>query len=83
LANINGVIREVYEIGKWLPAGSTMRSDLSIDTDPRRWEFVGRVASDPIRRKYRLRSVSHLFHRGDINPLRFFGPADRDGGTPE
>lgn len=79
--NIDGVIREAYEIEAWLPAGSTMRSDQTIDRDPRRWEFVGRVAPEEVRKRYVLRSVSHLFKRGDINPLRFFGPSSPQEGA--
>jgi hypothetical protein len=67
-----GVIREVYEIKAWFPARSTFTSrPASEETDPARWEFVGRVAVDSIRRKYKLHSVAHCFAKASQNPIQY------------
>jgi len=36
-----------------------------------RYEFVGKIAPDEIRDKYRLRSVSGIFDYGAQNPIRY------------
>lgn len=77
-----GIVREVYEIAAWLPAGSTMTalgtvsndSDSDSDSqehDSRRFEFVGRVASERIRRRYVGRSVRSYFTPGSQNPIKY------------
>lgn len=65
-----GVVQEVYKIKAWFPAGSTLstRGDL---VDPHRWEFVGRVADDPVRDRYRYKSVGHVWDEGARNPIRY------------
>ncbi|GAB2530066.1 LEM-3-like GIY-YIG domain-containing protein [Paramicrobacterium agarici] len=72
LAYYDGVIREVYRIATWLPAGSTMYTDGIDRTEPDRMEFVGSIAEEPARRLYRLKDASHLFAKGDVNPVRYF-----------
>ena len=72
LAVFEGIVREVYEITQWLPGGSTFNS-----RDPRgvrasdRWEFVGRLAPERVRRRYINRDVSHYFMRGAQNPISY------------
>lgn len=68
-----GIIREVYEIESWHPAGSTAyqtrhKQELA-QHSARRWEFLGNLAEDTIRQKYRGRSVSHLFKKGQQSPV--------------
>jgi len=49
----------------------------SIDKDgrrediPERWEFVGKVAEEPIRRRYNGKSVAHYFPIGAQNPIKY------------
>jgi len=72
-----GIVREVYKIEKWFPAGATYyayRNDIASRIDSGRFEFVGNIASELIRRKYNYRSVAHLFKQGSISPLVFVGP---------
>ncbi|HSI13678.1 MAG TPA: hypothetical protein VK961_16655 [Chthoniobacter sp.] len=65
-----GVVREVYEIQAWFPACSTFTTRLLNEpADPERWEFVGRIADEGIRRKYRFRDVSQYFARFSQNPI--------------
>ena len=67
-----GVVREVYEIQAWFPARSTFTIRPTDEpADPTRWEFVGRVAADPIRRKYVHRSVAHYFSKSSQNPILY------------
>lgn len=72
LAAHQGVVLEVYEVAAWLPAGSTMELDPTRRHPPERFEFVGRIAPDVIRRRYRHRSVAHRFRHGDQFPVRYF-----------
>lgn len=75
LAVFGGVVREVYEIAEWLPAGSTIYVDANRDVlAPERYEFVGRVASEPVRKRYRWKSVAHLYKPGAANPIMYAGP---------
>jgi len=73
-AVFRGIIREVYSIDRWVPAGSTLyrtgvhKKDLHV---PGRWEFVGSLADDTIRDKYRNKSVEHCFTRGSQNPIAY------------
>jgi len=67
-----GVIREVYEIAQWLPAGATMNTRPPGDVHARsRWEFVGRIASEKIRKRYVDRYVGHTFRQGNQNPISY------------
>lgn len=68
-----GIIKEVYKIEEWLPAGSIPRStlpDAEIPAD--RYEFVGEVAEENIRGKYIEKSIVNLYRKGDANPVRYF-----------
>lgn len=67
-----GVIREVYEIAKWLPAGATLSTrDPHGDRVAGRWEFVGRVAPERIRKRYVDRYIGHTFRQGNQNPISY------------
>lgn len=69
-AVFEGIIREVYQIKEWLPAGSTFnsRNPYGMDT-PKRWEFVGRLAPEAFRRRYLNRDVSGYFSQHAQNPI--------------
>jgi len=68
-----GVVRAVYEIAAWVPGGSTMLTRKHSDNSkPReRFEFVGRLAPDPIQRKYLGKSVRRYFPAGSQNPIKY------------
>jgi uncharacterized protein len=68
-----GVVREVYRITHWLPAGSTFNSrfDGRGHPEPNRREFVGTIAEDDVRRRYINRYVGHLFSQGAQNPIAY------------
>jgi hypothetical protein len=72
-AVFEGVVREVYQITQWLPAGSTFsyRRDGRRIEEPGRWEFVGTIADDRARNRYRDRYVGHLFTQGAQNPISY------------
>lgn len=70
----DGVVREVFEIANWVPGGSTMRIRDKDGRSPdrsQRWEFVGQVAKDHVRKKYVGRSVAHYSKQGARNPIRY------------
>jgi len=67
LAVYQGVVREVYRIRRWRPAGTLEYAtrDASGWRGSRRWEFEGEVAKD-LWKKYIDRSVG----KGGQNPIR-------------
>ena len=72
-AVFRGSVRDVYEIDKWVPAGSTLyRTRMQNDVRRTgRWEFVGRKAEEAIRAKYLDRSVNQYFAQGAQNPITY------------
>ena len=61
LAVYEGVVREVYEVGKWQHAqigGFLTRTDIVPEDAKGRIEFVGKVAHEVIRQKYLLGDVT-------------------------
>lgn len=73
LAVYYGMVLEVYEIAEWLPAFSTMMNHRVDNSEElkNRYEFVGRIASDDIRNKYKDKSVANIFSKGEQNPIRY------------
>lgn len=68
-----GIIKEIYEIEQWLPAGSTPRPVLPEAEVPEgRFEFVGKIAGEEIRNKYIGKSMADLYQRGEANPIKYF-----------
>ncbi|MCM1220430.1 MAG: hypothetical protein NC548_38690 [Lachnospiraceae bacterium] len=68
-----GIIKEVYKIEKWLPAGSVPRPTLPDAEVPEgRYEFVGEIAEDEIRNKYIGKSMANLYRWGEANPIKYF-----------
>lgn len=66
-----GEIKEIYKINSWLPAGtyeykSRPRSDVEIEG---RWEFIGSLAEDKMRKKYIGRTVRNYLPQGMVNPI--------------
>lgn len=73
LAVFEGVVREVYEIHSWHPAGtnhyaSRPEKDVAI---PGRWEFVGKIAPNEIRDKYIDHSVKEYLPAKAQNPITY------------
>lgn len=72
-AVFEGVVREVYEIYSWHPAGSQhyeSRSAADV-TLKGRWEFKGKVAADEFRNKYIDRSVKKYLPAKAQNPIAY------------
>ena len=71
-AVFESIVQEVYEIHQWFPAGTTFstRGPTGLD-DPDRWEFVGRLATESIRRRYRLKSVRRYLNANSQNPIAY------------
>ena len=70
-----GIIQEVYTIRDWYEAGTTfnVRKDEESGTEKLegRWEFVGNLAPEDIRKKYCYKSVEHYFEKGNSNPVMY------------
>lgn len=73
LAVLRSIVREVYEIEHWYPAGTTnyeTRDESEIDK-PGRWEFTGQIAHSAIREKYINKSVEDYFPLRAQNPITY------------
>lgn len=73
IAVADGIVREVFTIGAWHAAGTTLyhsRRQSAVQI-PGRWEFVGKLASDHLRSKYVGQSVAHYFRKGAANPITY------------
>jgi hypothetical protein len=78
-----GVIREVYQVAAWLPANSTMTAlgttsnivgseQIGDDIElGERYEFVGRIAENSVRKRYLGKSVRHYLTPGSQNPIKY------------
>ncbi len=74
LSVYDGMVLEVYEIVQWLPALSTFmnRPDKSNPKNIEgRYEFVGRIADDNVRKRYVDKSIKDFFPQGDSNPIKY------------
>ena len=56
-----GVVKEVYTIRRWLPAGSIPRPTLpDAEVPEKRWEFAGEPAELSVRERYAGRFITGL-----------------------
>ncbi len=72
MAVFHGVVREVYKIDAWHPAGESIKGSPfhpDVDIPTGRWEFSGSVAPAALRSKYFGRSVTRYFPRGMQSPV--------------
>jgi hypothetical protein len=71
MAVYEGVVRGVYEIEAWHPAGSTPYAtrDVVKLTREGRWEFTGREARQDLQDRYLGRSVAAYLRRGLQSPI--------------
>ena len=65
----DGKVVEVYRVAGWFHTGELMRFDGDIPPAEDRVEFVGNLASDEMRERYKDRLVTDLFH--GHNPIRY------------
>ena len=72
LAVVYGIVKEVYQIDKWLPAENEVRETIPYNeaVDAGRIIFKGRTANEEIRKKYLDYSVAGLFKRGEVAPVK-------------
>lgn len=74
LSVYDGMVLEVYEVAEWFPALSTYM-DRPGKPNPEdvkgRYEFVGRIANDDIRKRYADKSVRDFFSYGEANPIKY------------
>ena len=78
LAVASGVVKEVFSVKQWHPAGTThyQTRPLRDVQVAGRWEFTGAVAPDSVRSKYVGRSVAHYFSRGASNPVLYVNTSE-------
>jgi hypothetical protein len=72
-AVFRGIVREVYKITSWHPAGTTSYATRPQEhlTDKERWEFVGERANEEIRNRYIDKSVEAYLAPNSQNPIRY------------
>ena len=66
LSVYKGIVREVYMITAWQEADPTAH-----EKNKGRVEFIGEIAEDEVRDKYKLHSVKHYFKKGNIAPFMY------------
>ncbi|WP_268124360.1 LEM-3-like GIY-YIG domain-containing protein [Roseivirga pacifica] len=79
IAVYEGIIQEVYKIIDWFPAGTTYSVRQGNENIKReeleglenRYEFIGNLAPQHIREKYKFKSVEHYFKQGNSNPIMY------------
>ena len=67
-ATFKGVVKEVYEIHTWVPAGTQEYFTRTLDPDrikKARWEFVGRKAPKELRELYNGKIIERKRSYGD------------------
>lgn len=77
MAVFRGIIREVYVIGRWHPAGTLeykTRDDITPHLCKGRWEFEASLADERIRTDFIGKSVRHILGPNNQNPIRYVDP---------
>lgn len=69
----DGKVAEVYRVAGWFHTGEIMRCDGDIPPAEGRVEFVGNLASNELRERYKGCLVTDLLH--GQNPVRYVGGA--------
>ncbi len=69
----DGKVVEVYRVAGWFHTGELMRRDGDIPPAEGRVEFVGNLAGEELRERYKDRLVTDLFY--GQNPIRYVGGA--------
>lgn len=69
----DGKVVEVYRVAGWFHTDEIMRPDGDYPPTEGRVEFVGNLASEELRERYKGRPVTDLFH--GQNPIRYVGGA--------
>ncbi len=72
LSVYKGIVKEVYKIDSWYPAGTTKYNTRTLNKERciGRAEFIGRVASSDIRKCYIGKSIAPLFKFGEASPVK-------------
>ena len=66
LSVYKGIVREVYLVTAWQEADPTAH-----EKNKGRFEFIGDIAEDSVRDKYKLKSVKHYFKKGNMAPFMY------------
>jgi uncharacterized protein len=71
-----GLVREVYRIEQWFPAGTTQYRRRTVDevNISGRWEFTRAIADEMIRNKYVGKSVENYLTANSQNPIKYVIP---------
>ena len=83
-AVFQGVVREVYRVSQWMPAGSSFSTRMTEEDDlqdPERWEFVGVLAEAAVRKKYIDGSVRRYLRRNVRSPFVYVNVKASSAGS--
>ena len=74
LAVSSGIVREVYDVDKWVEAEDLHRETIQFDArvEKGRVGFHGKIAVPEIREKYIGKYVNNLYKRGEAGPVKLF-----------
>lgn len=64
LAVAYGIVREVYEPVGWFKAGQTQLDSKVPEANKNKWEFVGKIAEDKVREKYKGKAYKFKGQKG-------------------
>ena len=81
ISTYDGMVIEVYKPVQWFPGlttFSTRQETKDENASKPRYEFVGRIAEEEIRKMYIGKAVAGLFNRGDQNPVRYIWGKDKN-----
>lgn len=72
-ACFQGIVMEVYEIVEWYPSFTTLtlRNETKSEKTIKRYEFIGRLAEEKVREKYKGKSVASLIKKGNQHSINY------------
>ena len=81
LSVYDGMVIECFKVLQWVKAFTTLhnfdRPEENREKDEQRYEFIGNIAEEPIRKKYVGKVVSDLFPKGNQNPIKYVWGAEK------
>ena len=82
LAIFEGVVKEVYEVESWHKSGFLPMQTIPTQYLDDRVEFVGKIAEENLRNKYKGKSATQLYQKGEANPIKVLVPRINDINFP-
>lgn len=74
LSVYDGMVLEAYKVTGWLKANSTFMQRVDTREEDElsgRYEFIGKIASEEVRKRYVDKSAAGFFPAGNANPIKY------------